>query len=239
MKFVKLECDLESCQFCKLCLKEWLPTIGTNRKTIHFKKGETIFKEGGNVTGMYFLISGAVKLYKKWGVDKELIVRFSKKGDIFGHRGLGDNAVYPVSAIALESLSVCFIEMDFFVASLKVNNEYSLQLLRYLSNELEESETDMRNLAHMSVKGRVAYTLLKLERQFGKNEKGYINLQISRQDIASFAGTTYETVYRTMDSFEKNNLIETNGRKITIKEQNSLLEFTKQPIVSLSSSTVI
>jgi len=231
MKFVKQECDLESCQFCKLCLKEWLPTIGTNRKTIVFKKGETIFNEGDQVTGMYFLLSGAVKLFKKWGHEKELIVRFAKKGDIFGHRGLGENSKYPISALALESLTACFIEMDFFIASLKVNNEYSLKLIRYFSSELEESENDMRNLAHMSVKGRIAFTLLKLEQQFGKSDKGHINLQISRQDIASFAGTTYETVFRTMDILIKQEIIESVGRKISIKNYNALTILTKEPII--------
>ncbi len=239
MKLVKQVCDLESCQFCKLCLKEWLPTIGSNRKTLLFKKGETIFNEGEEVTGMYFLLSGTVKMFKKWGGDKELIVRFSKKGDIFGHRGIGDNTTYPISAMALEPLTVCFIAMDFFIASLKINNDYSLQLLRYLATELEESETNMRNLAHMSVKGRVAFTLLKLENQFGKTEKGYINIQISRQDIASYAGTTYETVFRTMDFFVKNDLIESNGRKITIKKHKLLLELTKEPNETIISRATI
>jgi len=239
MKFVKQECDLGSCQFCKLCLKEWLPTIGSNRKTILFKKGESIFSEGDNVTGMYFLLSGAVKLYKKWGDDKELIVRFAKKGDIFGHRGLVEKAVYPISAIALETLTVCFIEIDFFIASLKVNNEYSLQLIRYLSAELEESENDMKNLAHMTVKGRVAFTLLKLEQQFGKTDKGNINIQISRQDIASFAGTTYETVFRTMDVFIKMEIIESLGRKIFIKNHQALINLTKEPIMSVVTSVAI
>ena len=129
--------------------------------------------------------------------------------------------------------------MDFFIASLKVNNDYSLKLIRYFSSELEESENDMRNLAHMSVKGRIAFTLMKLEQQFGKNEKGHINLQISRQDIASFAGTTYETVFRTMDILVKKGVIESVGRKISIKDKIALIDLTKEPIISISTNLVI
>ena len=88
MKRSKVECDLKSCFFCRLCLKEWLPAIELNRKTLNLKKGETLFEEGDPVTGIYFVYAGKVKVHKKWG-DKELIVRFANQGAIVGHRGSG------------------------------------------------------------------------------------------------------------------------------------------------------
>ncbi|MFY7898786.1 MAG: Crp/Fnr family transcriptional regulator [Chitinophagaceae bacterium] len=228
MKNARHACDLQSCVFCKLCLPEWLPAIDFNRKTVEFKKGEVIFSEGDEVKGMYFVFNGLVKVHKKWGEEKELILRFAHKGDIFGHRGLGNNAVYPISATALEPVTACFIELDFFKASLKVNHEYALQLTMFLADELMESEKNMRNLAHMNVKGRVANALIKLANKFGLDEKGQINVQLSRQDIASYTGTTYETVFRVMSDFNETNLINTDGREITILDLNGLLEFTNK-----------
>ena len=116
MKKSKNDCDLKSCSFCKLCLKEWLPAIDTNRQTLQVKKGEEFIKEGETVTGVYFVYEGAVKVHKQWG-EKELIVRFAKKGDIVGHRGLGNDTFYPVSATAIEPSTVCFIEINFFLTS--------------------------------------------------------------------------------------------------------------------------
>src|SRR4051812_32539331 len=115
MKKNKNNCDLASCSFCKGCLKEWLPAVDSNRQTFDFKKGELIFAEGEQVTGVYFLLSGKAKVHKKWGDDKELVVRFAAAGDILGHRGLGKETVYPVSATALEPVSACFIHLDFFI----------------------------------------------------------------------------------------------------------------------------
>ena len=60
MKRSKVECDLKSCFFCRLCLKEWLPAIELNRKTLNLKKGETLFEEGDPVTGIYFVYAGKV-----------------------------------------------------------------------------------------------------------------------------------------------------------------------------------
>jgi len=230
MKESKKHCDLKSCTLCKLCLKEWLPAIDANRKNFEVKKGEVIFKEGDPVTGIYFVYNGTVKVHKKWGDDKELIVRFAKKGDIAGHRGLGKEMFYPVSGTALEPSTVCFIELDFFLSSLKVNSEFLFQLMMFFAEELKVSERNMRNLAHMQVKGRMAIALLTLKDKFGITENGFINITLSRQDLASYIGTTYETVFRIMNELIEENIVSVTGKDINVLDANKLLEFTKQSI---------
>jgi len=113
MKLKKVNCDLTVCSMCRLCQKEWLPAIDANRKMYHYKKGEVLFEEGTEVQGMYFIHTGLVKVHKKWGDEKELILRFAKSGAIAGHRGLGSDTVYPVSATALLPTDVCFIDIHF------------------------------------------------------------------------------------------------------------------------------
>ena len=228
MKEPKKHCDLKSCTLCKLCLKEWLPAIDANRKNFEVKKGEVIFKEGDPVEGIYFVYSGTVKVHKKWGDDKELIVRFAKKGDIAGHRGLGKEMFYPVSGTALEPSTVCFIELDFFLSSLKINSEFLFQLMMFFAEELKVSERNMRNLAHMQVKGRVAIALLALKDKFGVTENGFINITLSRQDLASYAGTTYETVFRIINEFIEDNIVSVTGKDISILYADKLIDFTKQ-----------
>ena len=55
MKKAKKSCDLKSCSFCKLCLKEWLPAVDTNRETYTVDKGDVLCKESERVTGIYFV----------------------------------------------------------------------------------------------------------------------------------------------------------------------------------------
>jgi CRP/FNR family transcriptional regulator len=222
MKRNKNNCDLKSCSLCTGCLKEWLPAIDANRKTSDFKKGESLFKEGDVVSGIYFLVSGKVKIHKKWGADKELIVRIAGAGDIVGHRGLGKEAAYPISATPLEPVTACFIDLNFFISSLKVNHEFAFKLLLFYAEELQESEKNMRNLAHIQAKGRMAYALLKLQERFGINEAGTLNIHISRQDIASFAGTTYETAFRILNELAQENILELSGKDIIIRDREAL-----------------
>jgi CRP-like cAMP-binding protein len=226
MKLNKESCDLKSCFFCQNSLKEWLPAIHANRKSFKIPKGGLLFEEGAPVKGIFFINEGKVKVHKKWGNDKELIVRIANKGAIVGHRGLGSDDHYPVSGTALEPCNVCFIDIDFFTASLKVNHELTYHLLLFFAAELQESEKKMRNLAHMSVKGRVAQSLLSLLDKFGSTKEGYLNINLSRQDLASFSGTTYETVFRIINEFCQELLIETVGKNIAILDQQKLMAYT-------------
>jgi len=228
MKKNKVKCDLKSCIMCRLCLKEWLPAIDGNRESYHFKKGEQLFREGDKVNGIYFLYSGKVKVHKHWGEEKELIVRIARQGDIVGHRGLGKDIYYPVSGTALEPVNACFIDLDFFTTTLKINHDFIFELLLFFAGELKESEKNMRNLAHMPVKGRVAQAILNLQNKFGVNENGLIDLTLSRQDLASFAGTTYETVFRIINELTSEGIIRLEGKDIAIVEIEKLKELTTE-----------
>jgi CRP-like cAMP-binding protein len=55
-----------------------------HKKNYKVKKGEVIFKEGDPVTGIFFVNTGIVKVHKRWGADKELILRFAKEAKYLG-----------------------------------------------------------------------------------------------------------------------------------------------------------
>jgi CRP-like cAMP-binding protein len=93
--------------------------------------------------------------------------------------------------------------------------------MMFYASELKESERKMTNLVHMTVKGRLAYTLLFLQEKFGVDEDGFIDIQLSRQDLASFAGTTYETTFRMFTEMQAEKAI------LLEKKQLRLLDFAK------------
>ena len=223
MNEFKHGCDLRKCFLCHNVVHEWLGAINSHKKNHAFKKGETVFREGDPVKGIYFVYYGAAKVHKKWDDNKEFIIRFASNGSILGHRGLGSKMIYTVSATAIEPLVVCFVDLNFFIASLKANSNLAYQLMVFFADELEDSEKRMRNLAHMPAKGRLAQALLTLKDQFGTTADGFIDLEISRQDLASFVASTYETVFRTINDLLKEEIIEVAGKKIRINDQEKIL----------------
>ncbi|HEY8927679.1 MAG TPA: Crp/Fnr family transcriptional regulator, partial [Mucilaginibacter sp.] len=120
-----------------------------------------------------------------------------------------------------------YIDMEFFETTMKVNPGFTYRLMLFFADELQEAEKKMRNLAHMSVKGRVAYALIELKNQFGINLAGHLDIELTRQDLASFAGATYETVFRVVNELVQENIITTNGKRITIANNDRLLALTQ------------
>ena len=207
---------------CRMTLNEWKPAIESYRKNYVAKKGEQIIKEGDPVNGVYFVYSGNVKVHRTWG-DKELIIRFANEGKIFGHRGLSTkDMIYPISATALEETSLCCVDLEFFKSTLRVNHDMAFDLLMFYADELQESEKKMRNLALMSVKSRLAVSLLQLKAQFGIGEGGRLNIELSKQDLAAFVGATYETVFRMTTELVNENMISLSGKQVFITDEKKL-----------------
>lgn len=218
-------CDLKTCFLCSHCIPEWREMIAIKKRTTTYKRGKNIFREGDPVHGIFFLYEGSAKIYMHWGSEKELIIRFAKAGDILGYRGFGGLHVYPVSADALEDSKVCYIPNDLFEATLKTNPSFTLTLMKLYAAELQKAEKRMRDLVHMEVKGRLALALLEIADIFGSDAEQYIALPIQRQDIAFYAGTTYETVFKFFSELTQKNILHTSGKNIRINDSEALKQF--------------
>jgi CRP-like cAMP-binding protein len=231
MKEVKSICDVSKCYLCSHCSNDWGMAIASHKKNYEVKKGQQIFGEGEPVTRIYFVYSGKIKTHKRWDAEKELIIRFAQPGDILGHMGLGNEPIYPVTTTALENSVICSIDLDFFESSLNVNPRLTYSLMKLFANELQESEKRMRNLVHMPVKERIALALLNLKKQFGVTEEGYIAIELSRQDLSSFAAVAYETLFKVMNEFQQSNLILLNGKNIKLLNEPELKAMTTDKIL--------
>src|SRR5262249_22170420 len=133
---------------------------------------------------------------------------------------------YPVSATALEDVVVCFVDIPFFETTLRVNHELTYELMEFYANELLDAEKRMRNMVHMEVRGRVAETLLKLKETFGNDGEGFIDIVLTKQDLAAYSGTTYETFSRIVAELLKDKIIKVSGKSIGILKTKKLEELT-------------
>jgi len=199
----------------------WQETFDIDGKVLHYKKKQAIFTEGEAVRGIYFVLEGAVKVHQAWGSDNEFIIRFAASGDVVGHRGQGVTS-FPVSATALESTRVCFITKDALERILSKDRSFLYAMMQLYTNELLRAERRMRDLALIPVKGRIADALLNMRGVFGLNEQGYIRVPVTRLDIASYAGTTYEAVFRLLGRWSAEGLVSTSGKYIKIDDDKKL-----------------
>ena len=200
----------------------YLERIKDSINIIKCSKKQQFILEGTPVNGLFFICSGRVKVFKTGINDREQILRFVKQGEIVGHRGFGTRKSYAISAIALEDTILCNFSNELLDKMLKELPALTYDLMLFYANELSASESKVKAIAQMTVREKVIDTLLYIDRKFGRNLKGYLDLQLSRKEIAAFAGTTDDQVIRTLSSLKKDGLINIAGKRIGIHDRAQL-----------------
>lgn len=185
------------------------------------KKGQQFIIEGAPIQGLYFVQQGKVKTVKTGINGREQIVRFTKSGDTVGFRGFGTRMRYLIGAYALEDTVLCNFSNEVMMDILKNVPEFTYDMMLFYAEELNKSENNIRKIAHMNVRERVIDSLLYIHRKFGQ-PKDLIELDLSRREIADFAGTTEEQVTRVISSLKRESLIKTEGKKIGIAQIQKL-----------------
>ncbi len=207
----------------KYCAKEWHALIDSNLKRFLYKKGEFIFKQGDKVEGIHIIEKGNVKVGILYKDHPERILRLAGPNKLLGHRGIANNN-YPITATALTDCEVLFLPNSIFISLLKANPDLSLFLINFFADEIRDSEERLINLIQLEVKERMACVLVVLAESFGfcKDNPTKLAYTLSRTDFASFVGTTYETIIRTLFLLQKSKLIKLEGKEIHILDIDGL-----------------
>lgn len=203
--------------------KDELESLSIQKSCGFFKKGQYIFQENSRLPGVYCIHSGKIKMFRIGSEGKEQIIRFAKAGDMIGYKSILSNEPLSVSAAALDDVSVCFIPKQFLFDTLSINNMFTRKLMEVACHEIGEANKIITNLAQKTVRERLAEVLLILKETFGENEEGYLEVKLTREEIASFVGTATESVIRLLSEFKKDALIELKGRNIKILKPNQLV----------------
>ncbi|CAG5004250.1 Regulator of RpoS [Dyadobacter sp. CECT 9275] len=199
-----------------------LAKLAEDKKIKTLKKKETVYTEGSYPSNIFFLQKGKVKAYKSNDSGKEYITDLYKEGDFFGYLDLLQGESYQETAITLENSEVAMIPKEDFFNLLQGNREVSSKFIKMLSNEIKDREERLLQLAYNSVRKRVAQALVMLVQRYQEDRQKPFSMSITREDIASMAGTATETVIRTLSDFKDEKLVDMKGSLITVMEYDKL-----------------
>lgn len=188
-----------------------------NEKMINaYKRGTLLYKEGSRSTGIYCIKNGIIKIYKTGFDGKEQIIRFAKSGEIIAFRSVLSNEPACTSAKVIEDSETFFIPSDMLIYLVKNNGLFSLDLLQLTCRELEEANSYITDIAQKTVRERLAEILINLKQNFGLDAEQYLQISLTREEMANIVGTATESIIRLLSEFKDDKLIELNGRKIKL-----------------------
>lgn len=221
------QCIVRELSSLKALNKEELLRMADCKTSYTVKKGDPLFEEGETLNGIYCVKDGVAKMSKLSANGKDQIVKLVKKGELLGQRSLISEEATNLSAVAIEDMQVCFIPKAEVLKFFNENNQFSLNMMKSVCGDLREADDHMVDMAQKTVKQRLAHTLLHLEKDFGTNEDGSLKIQLSREEIAGMIGTATESCIRLLSEFNKDGLIELNGKKIILVNKNMLQKMSE------------
>lgn len=187
-----------------------------------YKKGEIIYRAGEESDSLYIVKSGRVKIYRLSESGKEQLVRFLSAGDFTGELALFSDSVHESFAEAVENTEVCPIRRRDLHTFLMKYPSISLKILTEFSNRLENSEKQTTRVSTERVETRLALFLAECIDE-EKSSMEFV-LPMSKRDLASFLGTTPETISRKLAEFEDAGYIRQKPhRKIAVLDLDKLL----------------
>lgn len=187
-----------------------------------YKKRQLIYKEGTHPHYLYFIIKGKVKTYKTHDDGKDLVMDLFKEGDFFGYVSLIEGTTYKENAESLEETELGLIPRKDFEELINSNPSTAQKFIGLLAKNLAEKEKQLLGIAYNTLRRKVAEALISLQKKYHVNKHEPYLIDISRDDLATIAGTATESLIRTLSDFKTENLIDIKSGKVIISDDKRL-----------------
>ncbi len=194
-----------------------LQTLVTHSKILQCKNREMLFHEQESGERFFFLLDGAVKLYKSNDAGKEVTIKMVQPGELFAELIIFEDNKYPVSAMAIKKSEILAIHRDQFRVLLEdtqIRDRFItslMQRMRYLTQRLKHVQTE-------DVRTRFLRFLIE---KYGI-EQQYI-IEISKKEIAYSIGTIPETFSRMVKALVAEEKITWVKNELTINDKLLLI----------------
>ena len=216
------KCSFDSSSIFKFLNPEETEILNFEKDYRFYKRGDILYQESNRISGFFCINDGIIKVFKTGFDGKEQIIRFAKKGDIIAYRSVLSNELACTSAKVIEDCNVCFIPSEILITFIKSNPSFALELLKLACHELGEANSFITDIAQKTVRERLAEVPLFLVNDFGLDEEQYLNISLTREELANIVGTATESVIRLLSDFKADKLVELNGRKIKVLNTKGL-----------------
>ncbi|MBI1344237.1 MAG: response regulator [Terrimonas sp.] len=199
-----------------------LQELVEGRNTNKYKKKQIIFSEGNRPSRLFYIQKGKVKTYKSNEEGKSLVVGLFSTGDFLGYTALLENSNYKETAEAMEATELAIIPKEDFDELINGNNRVSQIFIKMLAKNVSEMEDQLLALTYNSLRKKVAEALTLFRKKYNPRQNPDFEIDISRENLASIAGTATESLIRTLGDFKDENLIDIQNGKIIILNEKGL-----------------
>src|SRR5690606_26769433 len=148
--------------------------------------------EGNHAVRLFYVEKGKVKTYKTNENGKELVTSIYNEGDFFGYVAILEQTAYKETAEALEDCEIAAIPKTSFEDIINSNPAVLRKFIEILAKSVTDKEHQLLSLAYNSLRKKVADALITVNEKYKTDSSGELMIDISRDNLATIAGTAKE-----------------------------------------------
>ncbi len=176
-----------------------------------------ILAEGDAPAALYFVVYGAVKMFKTSPDGKEQILSIVHSGDSFNDVPAFDGSPNTASAQAMVTSLLYGIGRSDLETIIRQYPQVAMNVSRVMAKQVRQLGTLVEDLSFKNVTSRVAKILLEHAGD-GSGERP----RLTQQDMAAMAGTAREVVGRALKALEGEGVIQIDRHRIVIRDKVAL-----------------
>ena len=190
-------------------------------KLVTLSKYDFLYYQGHEAKSIFILYDGSVKVGRMAGDGREAIKEVLHTYNILGSTVLHGESVRQDFVQALNRdayfLELSLEDLKYFM---RVNHNFSLNIIRFLSKKLAKLENRMATLMIHDARGRIIDFIKSSAVEQGRRvgEETLIRHSLTQQEIANITGTSRQTVTHVLNDLKKSNLIYFNRKSILVRD---------------------
>lgn len=214
---------------CKLCTikskaaskltEEEIEKLSFNCALTKFIKGEVVIRQGTFSTNVAYLRKGLVKIHIA-GPYYEQIVRITKAPGYLGLPTTFGDKINQYSVTVIDDAEVCFIDITTFRQLLFLNPEFSYEIMLDICRNELEIYNKCANRTQKQIRGKIADVLLEMSDKIYNSD--IFTIPLNQEETGNLVDASRESVSRILNEFEKDGIINLSGKKIEIRNKQSL-----------------
>lgn len=190
--------------------------------------GTTLFSQGADLSQLFVIHKGRVKLTRTNADGHEQLVRVIGPGDFLGEWAFLKRMRAKHTAVALEDTQACVFDHSELITIFAEYPSVGLHMLVQVSERLAETEARLSAIVSAEVGQRLAAYLLGLPTMRRGNATAVV-LPLTKKDIASLLDTTPETLSRQFARLESSGIIERRGNAVVLRDVDMLMSLSTEP----------
>ena len=194
-------------------------------QALRFDPGVAVFSEGEAVERFFLLLDGHIRVIRTTPGGDQIIALHIAPGQLFGIGAALGRTTYPATAMTADDCIALCWPNQLWPDFISRYNGFATETYKTVGERVGEMNNRIVELATQQVEQRVACAILRLINQMGQKVEGGIEVgfPITRQNISDMTGTTLHTVSRLLSAWERDGIVMSERRKITVTAPHRLV----------------